>query len=438
MSHPPKHPAADRLTALGLDPAGTIAVTGLGAVSSWGWTAEDFWQGLQRGVPGIAEAERFDVEGQRTSLASEVRDEDDRRGDLAALWSSPGARRWSRADRFAVAAAVEAWNQAGLGTAADEGAVGVFFGGSTAAMAEGEDFYAKLVRDHETRPTIRYLASHQINGPGDAAARYLGVTGRVETLSSACASGGLALGSALDALRRGEVDVAVSGGADSLCKLTYAGFNSLRAVDAELCSPFRAERSGLNLGEGAGMLILETVERALARGRTPLALLLGHGASCDAHHMTAPHPEGEGASRAIEAALQDAGVQADDIVFVNAHGTGTQLNDKAEGAAFARTFGDRLSGVPVTSTKGLVGHFLGSSGAIEAVASVLGLRHGQVHPTPGRGDVDPEIPVDLVVGEPRRLEFRADRPGCAVSTSFAFGGSNAAVIFARWPESGAA
>ena len=417
----------------GIDPARTVAITGLGAVSPWGWTLDEFWQGLLSGERGIGEAQGFDVTGQRTSLAAEVPDG----SDLSELWNTPGAKRWSRADRFAIAAAVEAWRQAGLGDAVDEGAVGVFFGGSTAAMSEGEDYFGELVgalvKDHDSRPTIRYLASHQINGPGDAVARHLGATGRVETLSSACASGGLALGSALDALRRGEVDVAVAGGSDSLCKLTYAGFNSLRAVDAELCAPFHAERAGLNLGEGAGMLILETVERALARGRTPLALLLGHGASCDAHHMTAPHPEGEGASRAVGAALDDAGITADDIAFVNAHGTGTPLNDKAEGAAFARVFGERVGEVPLTSTKSLVGHYLGSSGAIEAVASVLGLQHGLVHPTPGRGDVDPAIPVDLVRDEPRRLELADDRPACAVSTSFAFGGSNAAVIFGRWP-----
>ena len=417
----------------GFDPADTVAVTGLGAVSPWGWTLDEFWQGLLRGERGIAEARRFDVGGQRTSLAAEVPDDaEDPTDDLADLWDSPAAKRWSRADRFAVAAAAEAWRQAGLGAARDEGVVGIFFGGSTAAMAEGEDYFGALVREHEPRPTIRYLASHQINGPGDAVARHLRATGRVETLSSACASGGLALGSALDALRRGEVDVAVAGGSDSLCKLTYAGFNSLRAVDAELCAPFHAERAGLNLGEGAGMLVLETVERALARGRTPLALLLGHGASCDAHHMTAPHPEGEGASRAVDAALADAGITPDDVVFVNAHGTGTSLNDKAEGAAFARVFGERVERVPLTSTKGLVGHYLGSSGAIEAVASVLGLQHGLVHPTPGRGDVDLEIPVDLVRDQPRRLDFSADAPSCAVSTSFAFGGSNAAVIFGRW------
>ena len=336
-------------------------------------------------------------------LAAEVPEPDDSATDLTHLWRSPGAKRWSRADRFAVAAAAEAWRGAGLRDARREGTVGVFFGGSTAAMAEGEDYFTSLVLEHEPRPSIRYLASHQINGPGDAVARHLGATGRVETLSSACASGGLALGSALDALRRGEVDVAVAGGSDSLCKLTYAGFNSLRAVDADLCTPFRAERDGLNLGEGAGMLILETVERALARGRTPFALLLGHGASCDAHHMTAPHPEGEGASRAVDAALSDAGLTAGDIAFINAHGTGTKLNDKAEGAAFARVFGERVGQIPLASTKALVGHYLGSSGAIEAVAAVLGLHHGMVHPTPGRGDIDPQIPVDLVRAEHREL-----------------------------------
>ncbi|MEM6794845.1 MAG: beta-ketoacyl-[acyl-carrier-protein] synthase family protein [Acidobacteriota bacterium] len=406
-------------------PLGPVTVTGLGAVSAWGWRTEDFWRGLLTGAPAIERPSRMDLEGHRTDLASEVPE-----GGAPAEGSSGSL---SRADRFAVAAAVEAWRESGLDRAGiDLGRVGVYFGGSTAAMDEGEEFFRRLVGERQGWPRISWLAAHPLNAPGDAVARALGSAGPVESLSSACASGGLAIGSALEALRAGEVDVAVAGGSDSLCHLTYAGFNSLRAIDAELCRPFRAERSGLNLGEGAGVLILERPDHAAERGARSLGRVAGAGASCDAHHMTAPHPEGEGAARAIRAALEDAGVTARSVSFINAHGTGTPLNDRAESGALREVFGERVASLPVTSTKGVVGHFLGSSGAIEAVATLLCLRHRVVHATPGDGPADPALGVDLVLGEPRSLE----RASAAVSTSFAFGGSNAAVVLTR--ESAAA
>ncbi|MEM9556148.1 MAG: beta-ketoacyl-[acyl-carrier-protein] synthase family protein [Acidobacteriota bacterium] len=404
-----------------------VAVTGAGAVSAWGWTLETLWRGLAAGATSVDEARRFDVTGQRTSLASEVDD------DAAPPPRDDDAwRHATRADRFALAAVDEAWRNAGLGAPREEGVVGLYFGGSTAGMDEAEEYFAALIAPASVdylRPRIARLATHPLNGPGDVAARSLGLDGPVITFSSACASGGLAVGAAVEALRDGTVDVAIAGGADALCKVTYSGFNALRAVDAAACSPFRAERAGLNLGEGAGALVLEPLERARARGAEVLAVVRGHGASCDAHHMTAPHPEGEGAARAIAAALADAGVEPDAVAFVNAHGTGTPLNDRAESRALATVFGERARTLPVTSTKGLLGHFLGSSGAIEAVATALCLRHGQVHPTPGRGPIDPDLAVDLVTDAPRPFAG-----GVAVSTSFAFGGSNAAVVLGAAPH----
>jgi 3-oxoacyl-[acyl-carrier-protein] synthase II len=261
-------------------------------------------------------------------------------------------------------------------------------------------------------------------------ARQFRVRGPVETISAACASGTLALGAALDALRTGAIDRAVVGGSDSLCQLTHGGFNALRSVDEGPCRPFRADREGLSIGEGAAVLILEAADDALRRGARPLATLLGCGASCDAHHMTAPDPAGAGPARAIVAAFEDAGLGAGDIDFVNAHGTGTPLNDAAEWAALSIVFGERAGSVPVTSTKGVVGHLLGSAGAIEAVATVLCLVARAVHPTPGEGPVDPATPVRLVLGRPSPI----DRPWpVAISTSLAFGGSNAAAVLARIP-----
>jgi 3-oxoacyl-[acyl-carrier-protein] synthase II len=272
------------------------------------------------------------------------------------------------------------------------------------------------------------LASQQLNCPGDAVARRLGITGRVTTISSACASAALALEAALRDLQDGEVAVAVAGGADSLCEITYSGFNALRAVDERPCRPYRQGRAGMSLGEGAAVLVLETEEHAARRGGRPLAELRGAGASCDASHMTAPHPEGEGAVLAMSRALRDAGLGPESVAFVNVHGTGTPLNDDAECRALHRVFPGRASRLPLTATKASVGHLLGAAGAIEAVATVLSLLRGELDPTAGDGEIDPALPVDLVRGAPRPLTT-----GAGLSTNLAFGGANAALVFDRWP-----
>ncbi len=418
-------------------------MTGIGAVSTWGWGADELWRGLSSGTTGIAGARQFDTRGHRTRIAGEV--------PAAAPELARGYRdwsRWSRADRFAVAAAAEAWRAAGWThpTEADPAlpnpGLGVFFGGSTAGMAECEaELRAAHLDGHPDghleghvigeRPAAwSPLASHQLNCPGDAVARTFGACGPVQSISSACASGALAIGAAIDALRAGDVEMALAGGSDSLCQLTYAGFNSLRAVDADPCRPFRDDRAGMSLGEGAGILVLETLEGALARGAEPLAELLGSGASCDAHHMTAPHPRGQGAAAAMRATLRDAGLTADAVDFINAHGTGTPLNDEAEGHALAEVFGARC--LPVTSTKASVGHLLGSSGAIEAVATVQCLRAGCIHPVPTIAEsTQDDIDVDLVLGRARPLASGSGRERwVALSTSFGFGGANAALALA--------
>lgn len=398
-----------------------VAVTGVGAVSGLGWGVGPLWAGLRAGRSAIRDFRRFDHSLHRTHLAAEVE------SFSPALAADPRWERLSLADRFAVFAASEALAMAGLAAPVEDG--GVYFGSSTGGMFESERFFNEFLRGRWRQARLRDLTSQQVNGPGDAVARWLGVTGPVRTVSSACSSGALALGAALDAVRSGEVEVAVAGGSDSLCQLTYAGFNALRSVDEDACRPFRPGREGMSFGEGAAVLVLEPLERALARGGEPLAVLAGAGSACDAHHMTAPDPSGTGAAAAIEAALRDAGMPAAEIGFVNAHGTGTPLNDAAEWRALQRVFGERAGDIPLAATKALLGHLLGSSGAIEAVATVLCLRHREVHPVPACGGtaVDPEAPVALVVDRPLPLpEVRA-----AVSTSLAFGGSNAALVFSR-------
>jgi len=400
-----------------------VAVTGLGAVSSVGWGVRPLWQALRAGRTGLGPFSRFDHTRQRTHVAGQVPDA-----------PADGARhqrrraRLSYCERFALFAADEAVEQAGLEAPLETVRTGVFFGTSTAGLLESEWFLERLWRGAGGRPGLGLMASHQLNTPGDSVARHLRSTGPVETISSACASAALAIGSAVGALRAGEVDVAIAGGADCLCAITYSGFNSLRSVDEVPCRPFRQGRGGLSLGEGAGVLVLEALEHAVGRGARVQAELLGAGSSCDANHMTAPHPQGIGAAQALQHALDDAGVPAERVGFINAHGTGTPLNDASEWAAFVRTFGERAARLPVSATKSIVGHLLGASGAIEAVATVLCLEACEAHPAAGAGPIDPAIPVDLVLDEPRRLLPDL----AAVSTSLGFGGANAVLVLARY------
>lgn len=403
-----------------------VVVTGLGAVSAWGWGADALWSGLASGRTAVRGSDRFDTSDQRTHIVAEVPPAP------PGICTGPGARHNSRADHFAVAAALESLRQAGEPTTYPADSVGVFLGGSTAGMPECESFFRQFRNRGSDRTSVELLRSQQLHCPGDQVARALGLSGPVESYSSACASGALAISAAVEAVRTGEVESAIAGGADALCRLTYSGFNALRAIDAEPCRPFRADRAGLSLGEGAGVVYLESLVAARKRGVAALVEVLGTGSSCDAYHMTAPHPAGTGAALAMSDALRDAGVDASHVAFVNCHGTGTPHNDASEACAIREVFGDRASELPATSTKSSVGHLLGSSGAIEAVATALCLLAREVHPTAGPCFADPELGLDLVVGCPRTLgSADGAEPLIALSTSFGFGGVNAAIVLSE-------
>ena len=395
-------------------------MTGVGAASGFGEGVEILWEGLLSGSRAIGPFRRFDATDHRTKLAAEVP------SPLGNPRLEPSSReRLSLSDRFALAAMEEALFRAGLDSALPQ--AGVFFGSSTGAMYEAERFYARLTGVDEGAARLGWITSQEYNGPGDAVARRIGARGPVETVSSACTSGALSILAAHDALRDGELDLALAGGSDSLCQLTYAGFNSLRAVDPEPCRPFRADRAGLNLGEGAAVLVLETLEHAETRGARPLAEVLSGASTCDAYHMTAPSPEGSGAADAIRRALEEGDLDPDAVSFVNLHGTGTPLNDAAEWKALAAVFGQRAGEIPVTAPKASFGHLLGAAGSIEAVDTVLSLLRGRLHPTADASAPDPEAPVRLI-REPLDLV-----PGAVgLSLNLAFGGSNAALLFRGW------
>jgi 3-oxoacyl-[acyl-carrier-protein] synthase II len=394
------------------DPAQTIVATGMGALSACGNGVPALWRGLLSGRSAISAFDVFEHDRQRTHVAGQA--------------PVPGGD--SRAAALALVAAREAVAQAGAEPEALGARAGVCFGSSNGGLLESEGYY--LARRSGLAASVRQIVGRQHSGPGEALARAQRIRGPVLTLATACVASSMAIANACDWLREGVVDLVLAGGADSLCRITYAGFNCLRAVSAGPSQPFRSSRDGLSLGEGAAVLVLETEQHALARGAVPLARILGAAATCDASHMSAPSPDGSGAASAIEQALSAAGLAPADVDFVDAHGTGTPLNDAAEAQALARVFGPGR--VPVTSTKAVTGHLLGASGALEAIATIAGLQSGLVHPVPGDGPADPELHVDLVVGSPRRLQ----RSAVGVSTNLAFGGANTALVFGRvQPES---
>jgi 3-oxoacyl-[acyl-carrier-protein] synthase II len=390
------------------DPNTRIAVTGAGIVCSIGRNKDEVWQSIVDARAGIGKLTRFPGESFPTDLAAEVS------ADL------PKARRLSRTDLLAVIAAKEAIEQAG--TIALARAV-VSTGTSTGGLLEGEEYYFRRIVRGRRRAPASLVLQQPTSGPSDAVARAFGLGGGVVSNATACASAGAAIGMAADYLRSRHADVAVAGGSDALCRLTYSGFNVLQAVDPEPCSPFGATRKGITLGEGAGYLVLERWDDAIARGATILAELSGYGASCDAHHPTAPAEDGRGAEAAIRGALAEARLAPAAVDYVNAHGTGTLLNDSAETRAIVASLG---MGVPVSSSKSYFGHTLGASGAVEAVVTVLALMHQIAPPTLRLRERAPDCELDYIPDTPRPMGMKN-----VLSNTFGFGGSNVSLAFRR-------
>ncbi|HEV7920900.1 MAG TPA: beta-ketoacyl-[acyl-carrier-protein] synthase family protein [Thermoanaerobaculia bacterium] len=391
-----------------------IAVTGAGIICSIGRNKSEVWQSIRESRAGIGELTRFPGETFPTTLAAEV-------GDVSSLpVSKREARRLSRTDRLAVIAAAEALDQAG--SVPLERAI-VSTGTSTGGLLEGEDYYfRRLVRGRRRAPASRVL-QQPTSGPSDAVARVFNLGGGVVSNATACASAGAAIGMAADYLRSHHADVALAGGSDALCRLTYSGFNVLQAVDPEPCSPFGAERKGITLGEGAAYLVLERWDDAVARGATILAELCGYGASCDAHHPTAPSEDGRGAEAAMRRAMSEGALGGDEVDYVNAHGTGTLLNDSAETRAIIAAVG---TDTPVSSTKSYFGHTLGASGAVEAVISVLALQDQLAPPTLRLNQNAEDCTLDYIPHTPRPLAMTN-----VLSNTFGFGGSNVSLLFRR-------
>jgi 3-oxoacyl-[acyl-carrier-protein] synthase II len=398
--------------------AGGVAITGLGAVSALGPDVAALRAGLIAGRDGIGPLRRFAYHG-RAAVAAEVASVPE--GPWG--FSASTLRRLSRPDRLALAAADEAIGAAGLEVRlCDEAALVV--GATTGGMFETEEAYRRWRSGEVPRLAVSRVLGTPLASSGVAVAQAFGIHGPQETVATACSSSALAVARAAELIERGIVGTAVAVGTDGLCRLTYAGFDALQALDPERCRPFDRERRGLTLGEGAAALVLENVEQARARGRRPLARLLGWGTSTDAHHPTAPHPEGRGALAALRAALAKAAVAPDAVDYVNAHGTGTPQNDAVEMSVLRTGLGARLGRIPVSSSKSQFGHTLGAAGALEAVVTVLALAEGILPPTLGLRAPHPAwADVDLVTEAGRRSTL-----GTALSSSYGFGGHNVTLV----------
>ncbi len=397
-----------------------LAVTGVGIICSIGRSREEVWDSILARADGIRPLSCFPNETFPTTLAAEVEGS----LDAASLTSRRESRRFSRSDLLAVVAASEALQHSqSSGTALDLQETIVSTGTSTGGLLEGEDYYfRRRVLGRRRTPASRVL-QQPTSGPSDAVARLLGLGGGVFSNATACASGGAAIGLAADLIRSGHASVALAGGTDALCRLTYSGFNVLQAVDQGPCRPFDASRAGITLGEGAAYLVIEKWDDAIGRGAEILAELCGYGASCDAWHPTAPAEDGRGAAAAMTAALRESCMTADSIEYVNAHGTGTLLNDSAESKAILSTLG---TSAVVSSTKSYFGHTLGASGGLEAVITVLALMHQVAPPTLRLDCTAEECSLDCVPNVPRPMPLNR-----ALSNTFGFGGSNISLIFRR-------
>ncbi|MGE5344977.1 MAG: beta-ketoacyl-[acyl-carrier-protein] synthase family protein [Acidithiobacillales bacterium] len=396
-----------------------VVVTGLGAVSSLGNDVRSTWEGLVAGRSGIAPITLFDTTGFRTKLAAEVK-------ALPDAGVPPSVRRrLSRTDVIGLAAAAEALADSGLDLGCeDPGRIGVVLGAGVSGLLDSEEYFRKLLSagPRAARPTK--VLNQPPDQTTDRIAERWGLLGPRSTITTACSSSATSLGLAADLIRHGLADVVVTGGADSLARLTHGGFNSLRATDPDPCRPFDRERKGMTVGEAAGILVFEEEERARRRGATIRARFLGYGLTSDAHHMTQPEPTGEAGARTIRACLLDAHLNPSDVDYVNAHATATPQNDPAETAALKRALGERAKEIPVSAVKSMLGHCLCSAGAIEAVATVLTVETGVVPPTIRYEHPDPECDLDVVPNVARDVRVRA-----ALSTSFAFGGNSTVVAF---------
>jgi len=407
-----------------------VVITGLGCICPVGNNVKETWEALLAGKSGAGMITLFDASKHKTRFAAEVKG-----FDAAALFGPRDARKMDRFTQFAIAATQEALEQASLKIdESNRDRVGVLIGTGIGGIGIMMD-QADVMRERGPERISPFLIPMMISdsAAGMLAIR-LGARGPNMSIATACASGNNAIGEAAEMIRRGAADAMIAGGSEAaIVPLAMAGMNVMTALstrneDPQTASrPFDRERDGFLMGEGAGVLILESLEYAQARGANILAEVSGYGTTDDAHHISAPAENGAGAAISMKLALEDAALDIMDIGYINAHGTSTPLNDKSETAAIKTVFGEQAYQIPVSSTKSMTGHLLGASGAVEAAFVIMAIRKGILPPTINYHTPDPECDLDYVPNEPRKAS-----PKNVMSNSFGFGGHNATLVISRF------
>ncbi len=409
-----------------------VVITGMGAMTPLGESVAAFWDGLVAGRSGVGRMTLADPTDYPAQISGEVSGFDPER-----YIEKREVRRMARFSQLAVAAAAEAMSDAGLGPDdIDHDRLGVVLGNGNGGFPEIEENVRVLVEKGGMRMSPFFFPMVLPNMAAANVSRRFGARGPISTVVTACAASTQSIGDAAEQIRLGHADAVISGGVEAgISQLGLAGFAVMRALSTRnddppaASRPFDADRDGFVPAEGAGIVVLESLEHALRRDAQVLAEVIGYGVSSDAHHQFQPDDDGAGAARAIRWALEDAGIGPDEVDYVNAHGTSTPLNDSSETLAIKRAFGDAAYKVPISSTKSMIGHALGGAGGMEAVASVQTIRTGIIHPTINYTTPDPACDLDYVPNEAREASVRT-----VLSNSFGFGGQNACLLFRRYEE----
>ena len=410
------------------DKSRRVVITGMGALTPLGNSVDEFWQGCVEGRSGIDWIRLFDNSAYPVKVDGEVRD-----FDPTDYMDRKEARRMARFSQLCVAAARMAMEDSGLKLEEEDTArIGVLLGNGNGGYPETDDAMRTIVSRGGNRLDPFYMSKILPNIAAAQVAMQFGLRGYNNTVTTACAASTQAMGDALDIIRMGRADVMIAGGGEAgICELGLAAFHIMRALSIredepmKASRPFDAGRDGFVCAEGAALFVFETLEHAQRRGARVLAEIAGYGATSDAYHVVAPCVDGEGAQRAMKQAIYDAGLTEDDIDYINAHGTSTPANDASETAAIKGLFGERAYGIPVTSTKSMIGHTLGASGAIESVACLKAIETGIIPPTINHENPDPECDLDYVPNQSRKVgKVRA-----VLKNSFGFGGQNACLVF---------
>ncbi|SEN88643.1 3-oxoacyl-[acyl-carrier-protein] synthase II [Paenibacillus sophorae] len=408
-----------------------VVVTGMGVMTALGKDLETFWNSLMSGKSGVSTIESFDVSEYPTRIAASIKD-----FDPEELFGRKEARKMDRFVQLALAAGQQALGDSGLviGENIEAERIGVSVGSGIGGLGTWEDQHNLLLEKGPKRVSPFFIPMMIANMGSGQLSISLGAKGPNTTQVTACATGSHAIGDSLRMIQRGDADAMICGGAEATIRPTgMAGFCAMRAMSTrndepeKASRPFDSDRDGFVMGEGAGILVLESLEHALQRGARIYAEVIGYGLSGDAHHMTEPDPDG--AARCMKMAIRDAGIKPEDIDYINAHGTSTPVGDKSETTAIKMALGDHAYKVAVSSTKSMTGHLLGAAGGVEAIICGLSLQNNMIAPTINLDNQDPECDLDYVPNKPREAELNI-----VMSNSFGFGGHNATVILKKYNQ----